>query len=209
MVQLMKLVMVLAWVVLLNKVHLIKTKFPTAKTNRLNALLPSIFPNAKSGLSNTVVEKTLVINSGRDVTPANIIPPINAPPKFVRRSNLFTHLEIRIDDKTTKNDEAEYCNNNNAIYRSPKKTFLKLSPLSLNLMTNKMIICSNPITSKHSTKKSSYLMSFYSLTIYCNQASLLYRKIILIIPAIGIIKIIPMTPNICPPIIIKVNKIIG
>ena len=71
----MKLVMVLAWVILLNKVHLIKIRFPTAKINRLNALLPSIFPNAKSGLSNTVVEKTLVIN----LTPANIIPPINAP----------------------------------------------------------------------------------------------------------------------------------
>lgn len=57
--------------------------FPAAKMKTLNALLPNMFPKAKSGLSNIIVEERLVINSGNDVTPANKTPPMSAPPKFV------------------------------------------------------------------------------------------------------------------------------
>ena len=68
---------------LLNNMCLIKTIFPTAKIKTLKALLPRMFPNAKSGLFNIIVDEILVINSGKDVTPANKIPPIKAPPSLV------------------------------------------------------------------------------------------------------------------------------
>ena len=77
--------------------------------------ITKILPNAKSGLFNIVVEEILVINSGSDVTPANKIPPINAPPILVCLSNSSTQDEMRMDDTTTMIDKTKYCNNNTPI----------------------------------------------------------------------------------------------
>ncbi len=55
-----------------------------------------------------MVEERLVINSGREVTPANTIPAIKAPPILVRFVNSSTQEEIRMDDTTTMIDNIKY-----------------------------------------------------------------------------------------------------